>query len=231
MECLYAPNLVLSSADICVQGDEARHARALRLRIGDAVLLSNGKGLVARSTVVQAERDAYTMSVVEVLPNYGELPYRMAVALGILDNKDRMEFALEKVVELGATDFIPLHTRFCQRDRVHPERLQSKALAAMKQAQRACLPRVYEPVSIESFAEQWGARTTLVVADERGNTTSWPEGDICIVVGPEGGLSTEESKILHAVPGCTLMALAERRLRAETAAVLAVGVAGIHKFC
>lgn len=229
MECLYAPDFSLDSSDICVQGDEARHARALRLRVGDAVLLSNGEGLVARGTVAAAERDAYTISVVELLPNHGELPYRVAVALGILDNKDRMEFALEKAVELGATDFIPLHTRFCQRDKVNVERLQSKALAAMKQAQRACLLRVHEPVSVGALSEQWGGKTTLVVADENGENNTWPKGDICIVVGPEGGLSAEELETLYATPNCTRIVLAQRRLRAETAAVLAVGLAGIHK--
>lgn len=228
MECLYAPDMTPSSTVVALQGDEARHARALRLRIGDAVLLSNGDGIVARCTVTAAERDTCIVSVGEILPNYGELPRRVAIALGILDNKDRMEFALEKAVELGATDFIPLYTQYAQRDKIHRERLQSKALAAMKQAQRARLPHVHEPLPIAALVEQWSGKMALIVADENGSGTL-PEGDVCIVIGPEGGLSAEEKQLLCAVPQCTSITLAQRRLRAETAAILAVGLAGIQK--
>jgi 16S rRNA (uracil1498-N3)-methyltransferase len=228
MECLFAPELTADVTIIRLSDDEMRHARALRLRSGDAVFLSNGEGLAARAAVHTVSREDVTVSVTEFLPGYGELSRRIVLALGILDNRERMEFALEKAIEFGISDFVPLQTRYSQHSRSTTERLRSKALAAMKQAQRARLPRVHEIQSLEQFLESFCTDATVILADENGKSTIPSTGDICILVGPEGGFAEEEVSRIQALPQCLTVRLAGRRLRAETAALLATGLAGLE---
>lgn len=227
MECLFAPDLTADLTNLRLTDDETRHARALRLRSGDAVFLSNGEGLAARASVSTITRDAVTVSVTEFLPGYGELSRRIVLALGILDNRERMEFALEKAVELGISDFVPLQTRYSQHNRSSTERLRSKALAAMKQAQRARLPKVHEPLSLDQLLGLFCPDTTVILADENGGSAIPHTGDLCILVGPEGGFAEEELNRIQALPQCLSVRLAGRRLRAETAALLAIGLVGI----
>lgn len=228
MECLFAPNLTADLLTVQLTDDETRHARALRLRSGDAVFLSNGEGLAARAVVSTITRDEVTVSITEFLPAHGELSRRVVLALGILDNRERMEFALEKAIELGISDFVPLQTRYSQHSRSSTERLRSKALAAMKQSQRARLPKVHEPLSLDQFLKLFCADTTVILADENGGSTIPHTGDLCILVGPEGGFAEEELTRIQALPQCHTIRLAGRRLRAETAALLAIGLAGIE---
>lgn len=227
MECLFAPDLTAGTVTVRLAGDEARHARALRLRSGDAIFLSGGQGLAARAVVDTAARDELTVSVTEFLPEYGEPARRIVLALGILDSRERMEFALEKAVELGISDFVPLQTRYSQHSRTSTERMRSKALAAMKQAKRARLPRVHDALTPEQFLALFCTDATVVLADENGQSTLPSDGDLCIIVGPEGGLAEEELALVRSLPHCVAVRLAGRRLRAETAAVLAVGLAGL----
>lgn len=227
MECLFAPELTADLTTLRLTDDEMRHARALRLRNGDAVFLSNGEGLAARAIVRAITRDEVTIAVTELLPGYGELSRRVVLALGILDNRERMEFALEKAIELGISDFVPLQTRYSQYNRSSTERLRSKALAAMKQAQRARLPKVHEPLSLDEFLGLFCTDTTVILADENGGSTIPSTGDLCILVGPEGGFAEEELSQIQALPRCIPVRLAGRRLRAETAALLAIGLVGI----
>lgn len=226
MECLFTPELRADTVLCRLPEEEARHARALRLREGDAVLLSNGAGVLARASIAVADRKEYTAAVHGIEPG-SELSFRLVLALGVLDNRDRLEFALEKAVELGATDFVPLLTRYSRPGRVAVDRLRSKAVAAMKQAQRAVLTEVHEAVSLSSFLASFAGRSTVLLADADGGAWSIPQGDVCVVVGPEGGLDPDEVAAVRAVPGCVPVRLAERRLRAETAAVLAVGLAAL----
>lgn len=227
MECLFAPDLIVDRTIIRLSDDEMRHARALRLRSGDAVFLSNGEGLAARAIVHTMTRDEVTVSVTEFLPGYGEVSRRIVLALGILDSRERMEFALEKAIELGISDFVPLQTRYSQRSRSNSERLRSKALAAMKQAQRAWLPRVHEVLSLDQFLDLFCTTSTVILADENGANNIPSTGDLCILVGPEGGFAEEELSRIQALPQCCTVRLANRRLRAETAALLATGLAGM----
>ena len=204
-----------------------RHARALRLRTGESVLLSNGAGILARAHIFTADRNDITVAVDEILGDTGELPFRLVLALGVLDNRDRFEFVVEKAVELGAVDFVPLATRYGRAGKLHTERLRNKAVAAMKQARRAVLMQVHEPMPLDRFLSDFCRDAAIFLADADGGAWSGAQSDVCVVVGPEGGLADDELSLVRSQPGCRSVKLANRRLRAETAAVLATGLAGM----
>lgn len=229
MECLYAPNLERGTQAISLIGEEAQHARALRLRTGEYVLLSNGCGLCAEALVEDLTKNELRCNIRLILPDYNELSYHSIVALGILDNRERMEFALEKAIELGATDFVPLLTHHSEHNRTRPERLIAKALSAMKQTHRARLTKIHAPMSPKALLQMIPAQTTIILADAEGNSPStYSAENVCLCVGPEGGFSDEEQVFFSSYSPAMRWRLAPTRLRAETA--LIAGVSALTLF-
>jgi 16S rRNA (uracil1498-N3)-methyltransferase len=237
MECLYAPELDHSTTVVTIEAEEFTHARALRLREGDIFLCSNGRGLCAEARVAATKRNNLTAHVQRLLPYHNEPRVDhhavFGLALGILDNRDRMEFAIEKATELGITDFMPLLTERSQHHRIHSDRLCAKALAAMKQSQRSRLPRIHSPMTVQQCAEYCTLeqQSYLIGTDANGTEPQVLPADVTtrgvwIVVGPEGGFSEREYQILqqHATLWWSLGAA---RLRAETAAIVSVGLTTI----
>ncbi len=229
MECLYAPELAANSDRIILNNDEARHARALRLREGERIKLTNGSGLCAVAVVEELRNNEVQCRVQELLPNDGEYPYRIIVALGVLDNRERMEFALEKAIELGAHDFVPLLTDHSERNRTKAERLHSKAIAAMKQAHRARLITIHEPMSPKELLSLLPTDTVLLLADADGEKPhQYTASTVCLCVGAEGGFSEAEQSMFLSDARIMRWNLAPTRLRAETA--LLTGLAALALF-
>jgi len=227
MECLYAPELSATQHEITLSGNEFTHLRALRLREGSRVLLSNGVGLSATAIVQALQSNNAVLRVVDVFPEHAERPCSLHLALGILDNRERLEFAVEKGTELGMNDFTPLLTTYSQRDRTNTERLQSKVLAAMKQSQRSRLPRIHSPKPLQTLFASCQPETVFILADADGAAPEpFVSASVCVLVGAEGGFS-EEERALIATHNPLRWRLAPTRLRAETAAVLALAVAAM----
>jgi 16S rRNA (uracil1498-N3)-methyltransferase len=233
MECLYAPHLSLDTTSLALTDDECIHARALRLREGDLVLLSNGVGLCAEAVVSTLGKVMLECAITTILTNHNEPHIRLHLALGILDNRERMEMAVEKGTELGMIAFTPLLTDHSQRDRVNSDRLHAKALAALKQSQRSRLPRIMSAVTVEDFLRA-NAEAFVILADAQEGQVplglreqlSAKEQDIWLVIGPEGGFSERELHLLKPRANA-LWQLGGTRLRAETAAIIGLGVAGV----
>ncbi len=223
MECIFVESLAPGTAELMVTGDEARHMKVLNLREGAEIMISNGKGLTCTGRVVQCTRIEFLIKIAGFHENFGERNKRLALALAILDSRDRWEFAIEKAVELGVTTIYPLITKYTQKKKTEPERLRSKMIAALKQSKRSVLPELTEPRSIEGLVAEFGKYTSVFLMDENG--TPPPQGagrsDLLIIVGPEGGLAEEEILMLKK-SGALPINLGNRRLRAETAAIAAL---------
>ncbi len=225
MECLYAPELVAGLRRIRIIGEEARHVRALRLRPGERVMLTNGAGLCAVAALELAEKEAVTVVVLEELPGFGESHRRFGLALGILEHRERMEFAVEKAVELGATDIFPLQCERSARKTISVERLVAKMLAAVKQCRRAILPALHPPQSVRQFTDGIAPVFGVIfLADPNGTAPTHVSGAVAVAVGPEGGFSDGELALFGECANLQQLKLAPRRLRAETAAIAACAV-------
>jgi 16S rRNA (uracil1498-N3)-methyltransferase len=228
MECLYTPHLLEVSQTLVLSEEGRAHARALRLREGERVLLSNGEGLCAMASIQMIRSNEVVCAVHKVLLEYGELPYRLILALGILDNRERMEFAIEKAVELGVGEIVPLLTQYSERyaaNRIKPERMTAKALAAMQQSHRARLPRLHAPLSVQELQTLLPSDSIIILADVDGQkphtlTLTTHNTSICLCVGAEGGFSAREILSLKQDSRTIAWQLAQRRLRAETAAIM-----------
>lgn len=219
MECIYLPNFGKKTNSIIVESEEALHLRALRVKIGDAIAITNGSGILAKARVNEILKKGYKLEIYEENENFGELKFRLALAVGILDNRVRFEFCLEKAIELGVTDFIPLLTEFSQKRNFKSDRLIQKSIAAIKQCNRAVLPTIHSPIHLNDLRKFFSQFPFKYLADIDGKSIAHNQDvDTLVVVGPEGGFSNEEINFFEQ-NNFSKIKLANRRLRSETASL------------
>ncbi|OGU37952.1 MAG: hypothetical protein A2X61_11605 [Ignavibacteria bacterium GWB2_35_12] len=226
MNCIYLPGLIREKRDFQIPQDEIKHIKALRIGNEEKVIVTNGKGLSAKGNVNIIKKSESVFYPDGFYDNQGENSFRLALAMGILDNKERFEFAFEKAVELGINEYFPLITNHTQRKKVNKERLIAKSISAMKQCCRSVLPIIYSPVTIEQLFQDNDKYERIILADFNGMRADELKNNVStlVIVGPEGGFSREEIELMKRDNRLISINLGNRRLRAETAAIVALGL-------
>jgi 16S rRNA (uracil1498-N3)-methyltransferase len=229
---LYLPRRPADGEIVPLPEDEERHARALRLRQGDAVTLLDGRGGRTRASVESVERRSVLVRAGATLLDEAEGRTYIALGVGVLSDRSRFEWIVEKGVELGAREIIPLATERSE-GRFHAERAGRIAVAALKQSQRAYLPDIPLPMAFASMLERADGFDLIAVCHESAAVAdtlpkllaATPAARrIALLVGPEGGFSDSEIERARAASSA-IVSLGEARLRAETAALVALALA------
>jgi len=221
----YDADTAAESATVTLSGDEHHHlAHALRYSPGDVVHVTNGRGLIVECRVEAVGRSTTVAEVVSVVED-NPPEHELVLALGAI-KKDRFEQAFEQCVELGITRCVPFVS-----DNAHMRsyssrflsRLHKIAVSAIKQSYRSYLPHIGEPISFDQLLSAANKMTRVVVGD-RAAPPARPRGDedTLLVVGPEAGLTDEETLALESA-GAEFAGVSRHRLRSETAAVALVG--------
>jgi 16S rRNA (uracil1498-N3)-methyltransferase len=223
---IYVPELQTSD-DVIVSGDEFHHAaRVVRVREGEEVELFDGRGRMVHGKVSALARDQFTVAVEREIPSR-ESPLRVTLAMAIIQ-LEKFELVLQKATELGAYALIPLIT---DRVEVRPERYRGKAdrwqkiiFEAVKQSGRALVPSIAEPMSFDDALQARDGGVRIIFdADAEASPERAAEPSMTLFIGPEGGWSERELELARAA-GCRFGRLGPRRLRAETAAIVALAV-------
>lgn len=225
---------------ITLAGDEARHAATVRrIRPGEALMIGDGAGSLARCTVaaVRTGRDAeLDLTVTE--RRYSPTPQPRVIIAQALVKGDRGELAVELATEAGADAILPWRaSRSIARWDDGPRgakalaRWRAAARSATKQARRPWLPDVHEPVSTASLAAAINDSAAALVLDGAatagiGELKLPRDGDVIVVVGPEGGITGDEFETLTD-SGAVTTRLGSSVLRASTAAAVALGALGV----
>jgi 16S rRNA (uracil1498-N3)-methyltransferase len=208
---------------ILVSGNEARHLlRSLRGRVGDRLLATDGRGVTAELEIVAADREGARLAV--VTRTHHDPPARRWW-LATRAAGARFDWLVEKAVELGAWGLLPLAAG--DGDARRRDRWQRLADAALGQCRGAWAMSVVEARPLPEIlaappAEGWGA---VVWADPAGepaglvDPSELPGGDLLLVVGPPEGFSAGLRAELERFPESRAIALGNRRLRSETAAL------------
>lgn len=219
----------------------ARHVQVLRLQPGDALTLFDGRGQDWSAEVIGMGRSEVQVRVAEAFDVPRELPRPVTLAVGMPAN-DRMDWLVEKAVELGAAAVQPL---VCERSvlRLHGERAERKrthwqavASSAAEQCGRAVVPSVLEVQSLGVWCATQASGTCprVLLSLQSGATPladllSSPGAEkatgLTLLSGPEGGLSPAEEAAARAA-GFAAATLGARILRAETAPLAALAVIG-----
>jgi 16S rRNA (uracil1498-N3)-methyltransferase len=145
----------------------------------------------------------------------------------------RLDYMVQKAVEMGASSLQPVLTRFTQVNRVNGERMRANAIEAAEQCGILSLAAIAEPVTLDRYLGQRGTRRLLVFCDEAATTADPLQAlrserlastGIDILIGPEGGFAEEERAILLRQPRTLRLSLGPRVLRADTAGVAALAL-------
>jgi 16S rRNA (uracil1498-N3)-methyltransferase len=213
----------LGLGDVSLEGPEAHHLATVRRFVaGDAVTLFNGDGREYLAQIVDAEKKRVTLRVTAIESPNREIGFALHIA-SALPKGDRGDFLIEKLTELGVTDFTPLST---ERAIVKPheaktDKLRRAVIEASKQCGRNVLMRIHPPAQWVNWCVQQSGRRLIAhpgqKTENRGQRT---EASVTVAIGPEGGFSDGEVQTALAA-GWELFSLGPRILRVETAAIAA----------
>lgn len=204
----------------------------LRLKEGAGVLVFNGRDGEWRAEIAPSGRKACALTVVEQTRPQTPVPDLLYCFAPL--KHARLDYMMQKAVEMGAGALQPVMTRFTQSGRINLERAQANVLEACEQCGVIAVPGLREPVSLERLVADWpknepGRR--LVFCDE-GEASQNPlealegvaRGPLAVLIGPEGGFAEEERALLRKCDFVVPIPLGPRVLRADTAAVAALAV-------
>jgi 16S rRNA (uracil1498-N3)-methyltransferase len=151
---LFYTSSIRKSADqeeFSLEGKEAIHAgKVLRVSEGDTLYATDGKGMIYKGIVSSITRRNIHARVTGKTFRKKPVP-DVTIAIGNIKKRDRLEFAVEKAVELGVAGIIIFQAGYSEKKRVRLDRLETAALSAMKQSLRAWLPAVSEAENLEMF--------------------------------------------------------------------------------
>ena len=232
MHRFYCPDI----ADTWTLGEEdSKHCvKVLRMGEGDIIEVVDGNGNLYTCRITMAH---HKRCAVEAIDEKSQPPHwGCRIVLGIAPTKilDRMEWLVEKCVEMGVDRIIPLRCHNSERTVLKTERLTKIMVSAMKQSLKATLPQLDEMTPVERVIAEAPAGTRCIaycdeqLPREQRHTlasTFRPGEDVTVLIGPEGDFSPEEVQAATAA-GFVPVTLGESRLRTETAGMMAV--AAIH---
>jgi 16S rRNA (uracil1498-N3)-methyltransferase len=226
----FAPALCLEGETLSLGPDEARHARARRLRGGEPVTLFDGRGGQARAVVVAVEPRNLRVRLEELFRESAPTPGAPIELLAPVLKMPRLSWMVEKATELGAARIVLVDCSRSQADRSARAagargRLQRVCREAAKQCGRSILPEIEGPLPwTEALARS--AATRILLDPSGARFPSSLAGDSCALwVGPEGGFTSQEIEAARDA-GWRPARLPGAVLRAETAAVAALALAG-----
>lgn len=215
---------------IDLDGEEGKHAASVRrMRVGEAIALTNGEGLRVRGSVAAVEAKTLSISVLEVI--HETKPEQIIVLVQALAKGDRDELAIQAATELGVMSVLPWQaersiSRWDEGKSLKGQaRWQTICDEAAKQSLRAWFPQVELPLTTRQLAARVRDFDRVLVLDptaELGiSSLGKLVGSVAIVVGPEGGIDSQELATLEAA-GATRVRLGESILRTSTAGVVAI---------
>lgn len=229
----------LAEKEVFISGGDINHIKnVLRLEVGDWIVACDGNGTDYVSRIQSICSDEVVASIEKVQPTGTELPVRITLFQG-MPKKDKLELIIQKAVELGACEIVPVMTKrtvvkLSEEKKINKrlERWQSIAYAAAKQCDRGIIPTVHKPVSYEEalamadqldynvipYELQTGMEEARKIVDQACKQRS-----LGIFIGPEGGFEPEEveramTRNIHP------MTLGKRILRTETAGMALLSI-------
>ena len=222
----------VSSDIVTMTGDQARHlALVLRVKPSDMVSVLNGTGYEYECRIVSVHKKEVRAEVLSKTPYSAESPVSITIVQGI-SKGERMEIAIQKSTELGATRFIPVITERTQVKQTQKvERWRRIALSAAEQSGRDKMIEIDDPLQLEEFLGSIAPVSAGIIFFEEKRERNLKEvlsgfteiKEISVLIGPEGGFTREEVAA-SVEKGFVEASLGPRILRTETAPITALSI-------
>ncbi|MBI9073310.1 MAG: 16S rRNA (uracil(1498)-N(3))-methyltransferase [Melioribacteraceae bacterium] len=224
---LYYSNSKIENNCIIISDEEAKHIlRVMRHTVGDKLFVTDGEGSIFETEIIVCEKKTVTCKIEKTILYKKEYP-QILFCLPRLRNQDRFEFALEKCIELGITEFIVYEADRSVSKGEKLDRWNKIALAAMKQSLRAFNPNIKFAKRLSDLKETnqvkilFDQNAEMCLTDFVLNDLKTNKGELVFIFGPEGGLSENEFKLFEDSKN---LFLTKNRLRAETAIITTASV-------
>jgi len=227
----------ISATDVVIEGSDVNHIKnVLRMKCGEKIRISSDAGRNFFCAVSELSDDFVRAEIIEELEENTELPNRIYLFQG-LPKSDKMELIIQKAVELGVHEIIPVAMKNCvakledKKAAAKIARWQEIAKSAAKQSKRSLIPNVQMPMSYKLAVQQAKELDVVLVPyeNERGMQATrevieaiQPGQSIGIFIGPEGGFDGAEIELVR--EDAHLISLGNRILRTETAGLAALAM-------
>lgn len=237
MPVFFLPPDAITASSITVPPSLQTHLRdSLRLELGEQILVCDGQGTRYLMELTRVTKQELTGRILSTSQEPVRTAPRLRLAQALLKG-EKMDWVIQKATELGVSEIIPLQSRHTIVQ-LRPERLDAQlarwqriALEAAQQSEQWHMPVIAQPQTLTACLASHPAPALSLILTERREGQSLhnvrlPEGgneSVLVLIGPEGGWSKEEVTQAEQA-GCTLMTLGPHILRAETAAIVAVGI-------
>lgn len=208
---------------VTINDEEQQHiVKVLRMKDDEEIFVTDGKGNLASGTLIIEGKKA-GIEVTEIKTETPEFRPKLHIAIAPTKNIDRIEFFVEKAVEMGISEISIIQTEKTERKNINIEKLRKQAIAASKQSLRFHFPVVNDLIKIQDFLKNIDSEKTFVAHCnenlERINLNEIPKlENYTFLIGPEGDFSDKEIQFL-AEKGIRAVSLGNQRLRTETAGV------------
>ena len=224
---IYQATTLGSDREIALDATASQHLlKVLRLREGASVIVFDGHGESYQGVLAQASGKTALITLQQRIDERTESTLQLHVGLG-LSKGERMDYAIQKLVETGVHSITPLQTEHAvvkldeKREQTRLQHWQGVIRHACEQSGRNCLPHLHAVRNISEWMDNVSGDCKLVF-DAAGTTTlksiQPPPRTVAVLIGPEGGLSEREVSYAN-TQGFNLIRLGPRILRTETAAV------------
>jgi 16S rRNA (uracil1498-N3)-methyltransferase len=228
---LFVDAALAQGETIALQHSQSNYlGNVLRLSAGETILVFNGRDGEWQASILGRKRPDSLTIVAQTRPQ-DRLPDLTYVFAPL--KHARLDYMVQKAVEMGASKLQPVLTRFTQVSRVNGERMRANVIEAAEQCGILGIATVAEPMALDRYLSQRDPQRLLVFCDEAAETAN-PlhalQGDrtavigIDILIGPEGGFAEEERALLLKQPRTLRLSLGPRILRADTAGVAALAL-------
>ncbi|MER8425651.1 16S rRNA (uracil(1498)-N(3))-methyltransferase [Mesorhizobium sp. M1403] len=230
MQRLFVPDELGPDTEFEVGPQQSHYlSHVLRLGEGAEVLVFNGRDGEWSAAIAAKSKKALRLKVMALQrpqPPLPDLVYCFAPL-----KQGRLDYLVQKAVEMGAGSLQPVITQHTQVAKPGIERLRANVVEAAEQCGILAVPDVREAEKFERLLGNWDRERRLIFCDEDAATNNLlpalqavRENKLALLVGPEGGFSDEERRMLRALPFVTAIPLGPRILRADTAAVAALAL-------
>jgi 16S rRNA (uracil1498-N3)-methyltransferase len=230
MQRLFLPHDLVQDGIVEPDQQQSHYlAHVLRLKPAAKLLVFNGRDGEWLAEVAAVEKKKVPLRLlaqVRPQPPHPDLLYCFAPL-----KAGRLDYLVQKAVEMGAGVLQPVITQHTQMSTVGTDRLRANVVEAAEQCGILAIPRVEDAVKLDRLLWLWEPGRRLIFCDEGADTnnpvpalSAIAERKLGLLVGPEGGFSEEERQQLRALPYVTPIPLGPRILRADTAAVAALAV-------
>lgn len=211
--------------DFHLNAEESWHcAKVLRMRVGDEIHLTDGKGGRYTGKLKIIDQKACAIEILSALST-APRDYSIHLAVSPTKNMARFEWFLEKATEAGIDIITPLICTRSEKISVRTERLNKIITTAMKQSLNVFHPHLSEPTSLSEFIRNYNATQQFIAWCETDDDPLLikaikPSSDVIVLIGPEGDFTADEVRLAENA-GYLPISLGKNRLRTETAALAA----------